>query len=125
MYARKFIQKTPPPDVLFDMYVRPDEPVTDYRTWVSGVSKDTYRKNKSLSRVQAIKKAEMMLANRTVIGHSIENDWAVRNLIYDFFPTTFRAVVHSRISFEEVKLSILCIQVQDTIVCIIGSSIVL
>ncbi|MCH0628639.1 hypothetical protein JNB11_01440 [Kocuria palustris] len=62
-------------EVIYDEYVRPKERVTDWRTWVSGVTPGNMYQAKDVS----IVKQEVMdlLQNRVLVGHSIHNDLKV------------------------------------------------
>lgn len=58
--------------VCYAAFVRPPEPVTDYRTAVSGVRPEDMQHALPLRRVQADVAA--LLHQRTIIGHAIHND---------------------------------------------------
>ena len=57
---------------LYDSFVSPKEPVTDYRTHVSGVTPELLRSARSLEAVQA--DVAKLLDGRILIGHSVRND---------------------------------------------------
>ncbi len=61
-------------DQLYDSYVLPLEPVTDYRTHVSGISAKHLKIARSLKDVQA--DIANILQDRVIIGHSIRHDLA-------------------------------------------------
>lgn len=58
--------------VLLDAYVRPDERVTHWRTWVSGVTPK--HMHKAISSEQARQKVADILQDKILVGHSIRND---------------------------------------------------
>ncbi|KAJ2674829.1 3'-5' exonuclease [Coemansia spiralis] len=58
--------------VIMDQYVKPTEPVTDYRTWVSGIRKRDLDKGRPFKQVQA--EVAELLKDRVLIGHAIKND---------------------------------------------------
>jgi DNA polymerase III epsilon subunit-like protein len=62
--------------VIYQSYVTPTEPVIDYRTPWSGITKELLEKQ---GRPFAIVKAEVLnqIANKIVVGHALENDFAV------------------------------------------------
>lgn len=58
--------------VIYDTFVRPLEKVTDFRTWVSGVTYKDVEKAPLFSEVQ--KHVADLLDGRILIGHAISND---------------------------------------------------
>ena len=59
-------------DQVYDSYVLPLEPVTDYRTHVSGILPEHMEVARSLKEVQT--DVAKILADRVIIGHSIRHD---------------------------------------------------
>ncbi|KAI4104373.1 MAG: hypothetical protein LQ345_007280 [Seirophora villosa] len=57
---------------LYDSFVQPKETVTDYRTWVSGITPELLQKARTFETVQA--DVARLLDGRILIGHSIKND---------------------------------------------------
>ncbi|KAI4093993.1 MAG: hypothetical protein LQ348_005664 [Seirophora lacunosa] len=57
---------------LYDSFVQPKETVTDYRTWVSGITPQLLQKARTFETVQA--DVARLLDGRILIGHSIKND---------------------------------------------------
>lgn len=58
--------------VVLDTYVRPKEPVVDYRTWVSGVRKQHLKNAPTFEEVQ--KQVADILKGRVLVGHAVHND---------------------------------------------------
>lgn len=58
--------------VVLDTYVKPKEPVTDYRTWVSGVRKRHLKDAPTFEEVQ--KQVADILKGRVLVGHAVHND---------------------------------------------------
>ncbi|WFD00185.1 3'-5' exonuclease [Malassezia yamatoensis] len=58
--------------VVYDQFVRPQETVTDYRTWVSGVRAGDLKKAPSFAKVQ--KEVADLIKDRVLVGHAIQND---------------------------------------------------
>lgn len=58
--------------VVYDKFVRPQEKVTDYRTWVSGVRPADLRKAPTFAVVQ--QEVADLIKDRVLVGHAIEND---------------------------------------------------
>ena len=57
---------------LYDSFVLPKEPVTDYRTFVSGITPQLLESARTLNVVQA--DVARLLDGRILIGHSVRND---------------------------------------------------
>lgn len=58
--------------VLLDTYVKPNERVTDWRTWVSGVTPKHMAE--AITTAEAQSKVKEILAHKTLIGHAVQND---------------------------------------------------
>ena len=57
-------------------YAKPPVPVTDYRTWVSGIEPRHLDGAPPFLRVQ--QEVRQLLAGRVIVGHSLVNDFKVR-----------------------------------------------
>ena len=57
---------------VYDSFVLPKEPVTDYRTFVSGITPQLLKSGRTLEHVQA--DIAKLLDGRILIGHSVRND---------------------------------------------------
>lgn len=62
--------------VLMDEYVQPQEPVTDYRTAVSGIL-PSHVKEGAISMQQAQQEVASVLKGRILVGHSVHHDLQV------------------------------------------------
>ena len=60
---------------LMDDYVQPEGKITDYRTWVSGIRPEDLLDSIPFS--IARKKAIQILKGKTIVGHSVQNDFTV------------------------------------------------
>ncbi|KAJ2060399.1 3'-5' exonuclease [Coemansia sp. S146] len=60
--------------VILDTYVKPLEPVTDYRTWVSGIRKADLAHGRAFKVVQ--EEVADLVKDRVLVGHAIKNDLA-------------------------------------------------
>nr|XP_012300573.1 RNA exonuclease 4 [Aotus nancymaae] len=60
---------------VYDKYVKPTEPVTDYRTAVSGIRPENLKQGEELEVVQ--KEVAEMLKGRVLVGHALHNDLKV------------------------------------------------
>ncbi|CAG0879807.1 unnamed protein product [Cyprideis torosa] len=104
---------------VYDKYVRPRERVTDYRTFVSGVTREQLMKGEEFSTVQA--EVSKILENRILVGHALKNDLQVlllshpRKMIRDtarFKP--FRQLFGGRTpSLKNLTQRLLGVTVQD------------
>ncbi|KAJ2485153.1 3'-5' exonuclease [Coemansia sp. RSA 2320] len=66
--------------VVLDTFVKPLEPVTDYRTWVSGIRKADLVGARAFALVQA--EVAELIRERVVVGHAIKNDLAALMLTH-------------------------------------------
>lgn len=60
---------------VYDKYIKPTQPVTDYRTAVSGVRPEHLQRGEAFAVVQ--KEVAEMLRGRVLVGHSLHNDLKV------------------------------------------------
>ncbi|KAL6451031.1 REX4 RNA exonuclease 4 [Candida maltosa Xu316] len=58
--------------ILYDAYVRPNEKVTDFRTWVSGIRSFNLRDADDLKTAQ--KKTADIIEGKILVGHAVSND---------------------------------------------------
>lgn len=62
-------------NVLLDAHVRPTEPVTDYRTFVSGVRReDLTSEGGALDADECRRRVSALLRGRVLVGHALKND---------------------------------------------------
>ncbi|XP_077373695.1 interferon-stimulated gene 20 kDa protein [Festucalex cinctus] len=66
--------------ILYDKYIRPCRPVTDYRTPWSGIR--PHHLQDATSYAQARKEIVDILEGKVVVGHSLYNDFGVLNIQY-------------------------------------------
>ena len=59
-------------DCVYDTFVKPEEKVTDYRTWVSGVRPQDLRHAITFKAAQA--KVREILEGKILVGHALHND---------------------------------------------------
>ncbi|KAI9888609.1 MAG: 3'-5' exonuclease [Vezdaea aestivalis] len=60
---------------VYDSYVQPGAAVTNWRTWVSGIESKHMVNARAMDKVQS--EIKSLLAGRTLIGHSLANDFGV------------------------------------------------
>jgi RNA exonuclease 4 len=63
-------------EIVYDKFIRPDEVVTDYRTFVSGITASDLDANEhgSISLDQCRIEVMSLLHNRILVGHALKND---------------------------------------------------
>mmetsp|Transcript_27034 Transcript_27034/g.40915 ORF Transcript_27034/g.40915 Transcript_27034/m.40915 type:complete len:294 (+) Transcript_27034:67-948(+) len=72
--------------VIFHAYIRQTEPVTDYRTHVSGITESILQKAKlSLEECRAI--VSQHLYNRILVGHALKNDLTALRISHPWWLT--------------------------------------
>lgn len=108
---------------VYDKYVKPTEPVTDYRTAVSGIRPENLKQGEEFEVVK--KEVAAMLKGRILVGHALRNDLKVlflehpKKKIRDtqkFKP--FRSLVKSaRPSLKQLSEKILGLRVQQAEHC--------
>lgn len=102
---------------LYDKYVKATEKVTDYRTAVSGIRPSDLINAEEFSTVQ--KEAHDILKGRTVVGHSVKNDFQVLYLSHPKHKIRdtsryFRYLFSNRTpSLKKLTERVLGVQVQD------------
>lgn len=71
--------------VLMDDFVKPEpnQRITDFRTWVSGVTaKDVLYNPQAITYKEAVKKVADLIHNRTLVGHALSQDLKVLQLTH-------------------------------------------
>jgi len=57
---------------VFDKHMKPEEPVTDYRTFVSGITEDDLKD--ALPFAEVVEEVKEMLKDKILVGHGLDND---------------------------------------------------
>ena len=63
--------------IVLDTYVKVDQPVTDYRTFVSGIKPQHIQSSSAVSLMEVQRKAKEILMGKVLIGHGLKNDLKV------------------------------------------------
>ena len=63
--------------VLLDTYVKVDEPVTDYRTWVSGITEEHVQSDIAIDAEKCVAIVKELLRGKILVGHGLKNDLGV------------------------------------------------
>lgn len=61
-------------NVVLDTYVQVSEPVTDYRTFVSGIKEEHIRSDQAMPIEQVQSLVSKLLTGKILIGHALDND---------------------------------------------------
>jgi hypothetical protein len=61
-------------NILLDQFIRPDEPVTDYRTFVSGITAEHLESENAVDHATARVAVLNVLEGKITIGHVLKND---------------------------------------------------
>jgi RNA exonuclease 4 len=67
-------------NILLDEYVKPQEEVTDYRTFVSGIVASDLEQKATLTFEQCRDKVLDVLEGKTLVGHALKNDLRALNI---------------------------------------------
>eukprot|EP00551_Chaetoceros_affinis_P020639 CAMPEP_0203721962 /NCGR_PEP_ID=MMETSP0092-20131115/5282_1 /ASSEMBLY_ACC=CAM_ASM_001090 /TAXON_ID=426623 /ORGANISM="Chaetoceros affinis, Strain CCMP159" /LENGTH=302 /DNA_ID=CAMNT_0050601975 /DNA_START=70 /DNA_END=978 /DNA_ORIENTATION=- len=71
--------------VLFDTYVKVSEPVTDYRTFVSGIREEHLQSDLAMDFAQCQSIVKKLLHGKILIGHALKNDMAVLDIEHPWY----------------------------------------
>ena len=71
--------------VLFDTHVKVNEPVTDYRTFVSGIREEHLQADTAMGFDQCQSIVKKLLQGKILVGHALKNDLAVLELDHPWF----------------------------------------
>lgn len=61
-------------NVLYDTHVKVNQPVTDYRTFVSGIRKEDIESDEAVSFVECQHTVKQILQGKILVGHALKND---------------------------------------------------
>lgn len=93
--------------VLFDEYIKPDEPVVDFLTYVSGITQQKIRFAPLFSDVKA--RIFGLLKNKVVVGHTLSSDFKALNFKMD--PKNVRDIQR----FKRYRFFCLALKILDLI----------
>lgn len=66
--------------VLMDRFVKPDEPITDYRTHITGITAERLTRKDVMKPEAAKEQAAALMEGKLVVGHALQNDFQVLEL---------------------------------------------
>jgi RNA exonuclease 1 len=108
-----------PDEVLLDTLVKPSWPVTDYRTWINGVTKEHLDSCEfTLRHAQAFMMA-LCSEETVIVGHAVHNDLAAINMEHDVvadssFLFTAKDAPEAAVSLKDAVMSILNEEMPET-----------
>jgi RNA exonuclease 4 len=70
---------------LFDTFVRVDEKVVDYRTFVSGVRERDLVSPDAISFGECRRRVQKLIAHKVLVGHGLQNDLTVLKLMHPWY----------------------------------------
>ena len=73
--------------VLIDTYVKVNEPVTDYRTFVSGVTEEHLTSDLAMDSDKCIALVQKILKNKILVGHALKNDLTALGIEHPWYDT--------------------------------------
>ena len=113
--------------IVLDSYVQPSRPVTDYRTFVSGITAEQLEGAPSFASVRV--RVQELVHNRILVGHGLENDlgalkmnhpwWMTRDTAY--YQPFMREISHNKTHVPR-KLKDLCRSKLNREIQILGKS---
>mmetsp|Transcript_29209 Transcript_29209/g.43036 ORF Transcript_29209/g.43036 Transcript_29209/m.43036 type:complete len:289 (-) Transcript_29209:309-1175(-) len=89
-------------NILLDQYVLPQEPVTDYRTFVSGITEE-HLVTSGISFMDCRAKVLNLLENKILVGHGLKNDMQVLQIHHPWYLVrdTAKYEPFMKVRFEE------------------------
>lgn len=64
-------------ETIYDTMVKVDEPVTDYRTFVSGITAKDLESESALPFIEVHQQVSSLINNKIIVGHGLKNDLRV------------------------------------------------
>ena len=74
-------------EVVFDTFVKVAEPVTDYRTFVSGVREEDLTSDEAMEFDECRAKVREIIEGKVVVGHALKNDFQAMKLSHPWYDT--------------------------------------
>ena len=94
--------------VLYDTHVKVTEPVTDYRTFVSGIRPEDIESDEAVTFQECRNKVRQILKGKILVGHALKNDLDALKIYdhpwYDIRDTARYEPFMKRVSKESTRL---------------------
>jgi len=74
-------------DVVFDSFVKVNEPVTDYRTFVSGIREEDLESEEAIDFEECRSIVASLIEGKVVVGHALKNDFQALGLSHPWYDT--------------------------------------
>lgn len=74
-------------EILMDRYVKPDREITDYRTYVSGITANDYLHHEAIDLESCRKLVLNHLEGKVLVGHALKNDLHALGISHDWQAT--------------------------------------
>ena len=72
---------------LYDVFVRPQEAVTDYRTFVSGITEQDLESDKAMDLDECRARVTELLQGKILVGHALKNDLHALGISHPWYDT--------------------------------------
>lgn len=72
---------------IMDVHVRPQEPVTDYRTFVSGITEEDLESPKAIDMEECRTRVMQHLQGKILVGHALKNDLKALRISHPWYDT--------------------------------------
>ena len=72
-------------DVILDTYVKVDEPVTDYRTFVSGIAQAQIEADNAISFEECRSLVSSIIEGKVIVGHALKNDFDALRISHPWY----------------------------------------
>ena len=99
-------------EIVLDTYVKVDVPVTDYRTFVSGITPEQIQSDSAMTLTEVQKLVTSTLQGKILIGHGLKNDLTVIGINHPWCDirdtATFKPLMRSQESRSAEEQSTLC-----------------
>lgn len=74
-------------NVIYDKYVKPQHPVIDFRTHVSGITKENLESENAIDFTKCRRQVNNIIHNKIVVGHGLTNDFQSLQMIHPWYMT--------------------------------------
>ena len=74
-------------EIVYDTHVKVDEPVTDYRTFVSGITAEDLSSESAVTFDEAQSQVMTLIQDKILVGHGLKNDFKVLGITHPWYLT--------------------------------------